>query len=369
MTERVSKIVSWLGTRTVTQESIEPIKQKSGYIYTKDDHSDALSDEQRLFYDREGYLIVRGMFSPEQVRVWNDHFIELCNNKRKRNPRMIVMNDINAKHLKKIGVKNITKFQDFEEDEIFMNYCKDENIQNIARAFCGPNINSVHTMLINKPPDLGRKSSRHPLHQDLWYFPFRPTNEIVASWTALQHVDRENGGLCVLPGSHHHYPGGELRRHEYPVWPGGVNKMYHTVADNRISMKALEGKLVYPTMEAGDAIFFHPLLIHGSNLNNTSSFRKSICSHFCSSDCYYIDIPDGTFQQLIKDELIEVNSGMKTKKGRAIMALLGEEYRPTFDMIWRAKTAHVRGRKGSMSDFRDFFREQQQQMKKKIKNS
>lgn len=34
------------------------------------------------------------------------------------------------------------------------------------------------------------------------YFPFRPAENIVASWTAMQHVDEENGCLYVLPGSH-----------------------------------------------------------------------------------------------------------------------------------------------------------------------
>ena len=34
-----------------------------------------------------------------------------------------------------------------------------------VEAFTGPNIQAMHTMLINKPPDSGKKTSRHPLHQ------------------------------------------------------------------------------------------------------------------------------------------------------------------------------------------------------------
>ena len=33
----------------------------------------------------------------------------------------------------------------------------------------GDDLRAMHTMLINKPPDLGMGSSRHPPHQDLWY--------------------------------------------------------------------------------------------------------------------------------------------------------------------------------------------------------
>lgn len=61
---------------------------------------------------------------------------------------------------------------------------------------------------------LGKKTSRHPMHQDLHYFPFRPADRIVCSWTAMEKVHRENGCLVVLPGSHH----GTLQEHDYPEW-------------------------------------------------------------------------------------------------------------------------------------------------------
>lgn len=92
---------------------------------------------------------------------------------------------------------------------------------------------AMHTMLINKPPDPGSKTSRHPLHQgqfihffkndfydfnfsliDLYYFPFRPADSIVCSWTAMERVNRQNGCLVVLPGTHK----GELLKHDYPKW-------------------------------------------------------------------------------------------------------------------------------------------------------
>ena len=60
----------------------------------------------------------------------------------------------------------------------------------------------------------GKKTSRHPLHQDLHYFPFRPSNSIVCAWTAMEHIDRNNGCLVVLPGTHK----GPLQPHDYPQW-------------------------------------------------------------------------------------------------------------------------------------------------------
>ena len=68
----------------------------------------------------------------------------------------------------------------------------------------------------------GTKSSRHPLHQDLHYFPFRPADLIVCSWTAMEHVHRQNGCLVVLPGTHQT---GVLLQHEYPKWEVGLIRL------------------------------------------------------------------------------------------------------------------------------------------------
>lgn len=38
--------------------------------------------------------------------------------------------------------------------------------------------------------------------QDLLYFPFRPAEKIVGVWTAMEKVDKRNGSLYVVPGSH-----------------------------------------------------------------------------------------------------------------------------------------------------------------------
>ena len=60
----------------------------------------------------------------------------------------------------------------------------------------------------------GSLTSRHPMHQDLHYFPFRPEERIVCAWTAMEKVTRANGCLVVVPGTHK----GVLLEHSYPKW-------------------------------------------------------------------------------------------------------------------------------------------------------
>lgn len=111
----------------------------------------------------------------------------------------------------------------------------------------------------------------------------------------MEKVHRKNGCLVVLPGTHK----GTLMEHDYPDWEvdahththskihggspagsiyththfmcpqGGVNKMYHGVRDYNTDLPR-----VYVEMEKGDTVFFHPLLIHGSGMNQTQGFRK-----------------------------------------------------------------------------------------------
>lgn len=85
--------------------------------------------------------------------------------------------------------------------------------------------------LINKPTDSGSLTSRHPLHQDLHYFPFRPADRIVCAWTAMERITPENGCLIVLPGSHK----GELHQHDYPEWEVSLQSSLHIY---RISIRS-----------------------------------------------------------------------------------------------------------------------------------
>ena len=99
------------------------------------------------------------------------------------------------------GEAAITKIQDFQRDDVLHSFCTNPDIIPYLKSFCGDDIKSIHTMLINKPPFMG-SSSRHPFHQDLAYFPIRPAERIVAAWASLEDSNKENGSLNIFPGSH-----------------------------------------------------------------------------------------------------------------------------------------------------------------------
>ncbi|KAG8440009.1 hypothetical protein GDO86_005976 [Hymenochirus boettgeri] len=264
------------------------------FCYTLDNN--LLTTEQRHFYEENGFLVIKNLVSSVDIESFRKQFEKLCK-KEITIPGLLIMRDVAiAKSEYVPDQKAVTKIQDFQEDPVLFSYCSLPQIVKYVECFTGPNVMAMHTMLINKPPDAGKKSSRHPMHQDLHYFPFRPADRIVCAWTAMERIDRTNGCLVVVPGTHK----GVLKQHDYPEWEGGVNKMYHGVRDYDLSIPR-----VHLVMEKGDTVFFHPLLIHGSGMNRTAGFRKAISCHYAGADCNYIDVK-GTSQENIEKEVMEV---------------------------------------------------------------
>lgn len=308
-----------------TASSFASPSVSDNFVYTI--NSPVLTEEQRRHYEENGFIVIKNCVPKENIEKYRQRFMDICNGKAKKSPGLIVMRDVAILKSEFVsGEKAVTKLQDFQYDDYLFDYCKLPQILKYVECFTGPDIMAMHTMLINKPPDPGSKSSRHPMHQDLHYFPFRPANKIVCAWTAMEHVHRGNGCLVVLPGTHK----GHLLQHDYPEWEGGVNKMYHGVRDY-----SPDHPRIHLEMEAGDTVFFHPILIHGSGMNRTDGFRKAISCHYASSDCEYIDVR-GTTQENIMDETMEI---AKRRLG---------DVQVTFEDVWRFRAKLVHGRQISL---------------------
>jgi phytanoyl-CoA hydroxylase len=83
-------------------------------------------------------------------------------------------------------------------------------------------------------------------------------------------------------------------------------------------------------MDKGDIVFFHPYLIHGSGENRSNGFRKSICCHFASSECNYIDTK-GTFHETLAKDIM---SYAARKFGKNDMK---------YEDVWRFKARLIQG--------------------------
>uniref|UniRef100_A0A8B9QPP9 Phytanoyl-CoA dioxygenase, peroxisomal n=1 Tax=Anas platyrhynchos TaxID=8839 RepID=A0A8B9QPP9_ANAPL len=257
-----------------------------GLFYTLDNN--VLTPEQRQFYEDNGYLLIKKLVSDEDIERFRKEFIRICR-KEVSLPGAMIMKNTALKSEYGQSENVVNKVQDFQEDEELFRYCTLPEILKYVECFTGPNIMAMHTMLITNFQTL--QTFLHPMHQDLHYFPFRPADRIVCSWTAMERADETNGCLVVQPGTHKE----PLKPHAYPQWEGKTNKLFHGIIDYDD-----KGPKVHLVMEKGDTVFFHPLLIHGSGINRTSGFRK-VGNHLFSEG-YYIDVKD-TIQEDLEKEL------------------------------------------------------------------
>ncbi|KJH49260.1 Phytanoyl-CoA dioxygenase [Dictyocaulus viviparus] len=296
-----------------------------------------LSTEQKSFYQKNGYLVIRNCVPSYELERYRKRFKEICQGINVP-PNMTVMKDVTiAKSEYVSGERAITKIQDFQDDPVLFDYCKHRGVVDVVLDLIGTknsNLLAMHTMLINKPPDSGKLTSRHPMHQDLHYFPFRPADFICCAWTAMELINRANGCLVVVPGSHR----GVLLPHGYPKWEGGVNKAYHGILDYNPSIPRL-----HVEMNAGDTVFFHPILIHGSGTNRTEGFRKAISCHYANDDyCKYIDVRNTT-QEEISNEIIEIAKKKMSRYGNNV-----NDLQIDISDIWRLRARTVNGSRSNL---------------------
>uniref|UniRef100_A0A8C0C0D3 phytanoyl-CoA dioxygenase n=1 Tax=Buteo japonicus TaxID=224669 RepID=A0A8C0C0D3_9AVES len=225
--------------------------------YTLDNN--VLTTEQRQFYEDNGYLLVKKLTSDEDIEHFRKEFVRICN--KEGNPLgVLIMGDKICKPNLIRSEKTVNKVRDFWEDEELFRYRTLTEVLKYVECFTGPNIIAMQMMLMNKLPDSGTQSSR----------------------------EREMQKLCPASAWAEYV---ELLKHSSPPI-----KFFHGLLD--CDEKSPRVHLV---MEKGDTVFFHPLLIHGSGINETSGFRKSISCHFASSECYYIDIKNTTQKHLEKE--------------------------------------------------------------------
>jgi phytanoyl-CoA hydroxylase len=271
------------------------VTRPDGYIFT--DNNSVLSKAQRDFYEANGFLVVRNNVPLDDITRWTNHFQRLCTGELAFAKGTQVVRDVGfiRQGRKEKSEETINKITNLEADDVLMSYCSHPDVVSMLEAILGKSGAKTipfTPMVVNKPPDVGLGSSRHPVHQDLFYMPIRPASKIVCAWTAMDRCTRENGCLFVHPGSHT----GPLVPHDRPE-TGVVNPGFIGLKGECDESDELQADVVWLEMEPGDTVFFHPILHHGSGRNSSAGYRKAISAHFASTECVYFDTQSDPVQR------------------------------------------------------------------------
>jgi len=120
-----------------------------------------------------------------------------------------------------------------------------------------------HDQLFWKPPKQGGVVA---WHQDYSYWTRTQPIAHITCWCALDDATRENGCVQYIPGSHRW---GLLPK---PVIAGELEGIRDHLNDEQ---KRSFDHPVFAEVKAGEAIFHHPLTLHGSGANRSTQPRRA----------------------------------------------------------------------------------------------
>jgi len=126
-----------------------------------------------------------------------------------------------------------------------------------------------------------------PWHQDNGYAPTIP-EQYVTCWLALDDADADNGGLWVLPGSHHQ---GTVRHHDVA---GSPFRAGYDGPDEGVAV----------TVARGSVLVFSSLIMHRSGPNVTDRDRRSWILQYCPGDAIH-----ARTRELLDDRLLVADDG------------------------------------------------------------
>lgn len=206
-----------------------------------------LSPKQRAFYEEQGYILIKGLYTRDEAAAFRAEIHALNALQGQTNATWDSVKD---------GETSISHCHDVHfRSAAFTRLLTDPQLTSIAADIIGPNVQLHHNKMFIKPPE---KGSPFPMHQDYPYFPHRD-HSMIAVILHFDDAPREKGCLCVYPGSH--------KRGPLPSFG----------SDHHVSTEEfpIEGATLIEA-EAGDAIFFHYLLVHGSGVNVSSESRTTL---------------------------------------------------------------------------------------------
>ncbi len=210
--------------------------------------------EQRAAFERDGYVMVRKLFDPEEIAIL----------------RTAIETDPALKaslYDRRDASGNATRMAIWNHpgESVYGLAARSHRVVDTMEDLLGGEVYHYHSKLTAKEPYEG---GAWEWHQDYgyWYhngivYPF-----MASVMVALDHSTRENGCLQVVKGSHH------CGRIEHGVLPGE-----QVGADPKRVEEILKRLTVeYAEMEPGDGLFFHANVLHRSDRNRSPNRRWTV---------------------------------------------------------------------------------------------
>jgi phytanoyl-CoA hydroxylase len=223
--------------------------------------------DPRTHYERDGYVIFRGVLDPELVAEADRHIDWLLATHPELGPDQL--GHRLARH-----------------DPFWVRLVSDPRLLAIAETFVGPDVALFATHYICKPPRTGK-----PVlwHQDGAFWPLEPM-DVITLWLAVTGSDPDNGCLRVIPGSHALDLKGLRER-------GDLESVLGREIDDEVDTS----RAVDLTLRPGDVSVHHPNIVHGSDANASPRWRRGLTIRYIPTTTRITD-PDAASPFLLRGQ-------------------------------------------------------------------
>ena len=226
----------------------------------------------KTFYDDQGYLVVKNVFTPQELTNIHQRVEEIIANPETAPEGVPIgregdtIKDKTSQAAQNTSIRALAFLVRF--DPQFQKLAKHTKLLSLVRGLIGPRIKVFRDQMLLKPPGGQAK----PLHQDQSYFQVQPQDDLVTAWIALDEATTDNGCMCYVPTSHKH---GIFDIETDPDRP-----VHHVPKVNGLTLP----EPVACPVPVGSVIFHHGCTLHNSADNNTNTWRKALIMHFSTSD-------------------------------------------------------------------------------------
>ena len=233
-----------------------------------------LTFEQIEFYKSNGYILLPGLLSADDLREVSEEYDALFGRKKAESGKLEAMwtgdwsQDQDKTKTSVLSIHNLqlhsavfTKLL-LHEDMMasvleLMEACVDTKVSSTVSAkhcqYCHHQSESTSVVLHHTKAHLkpAREGAPFPTHQDYHYFPYRH-HSMMAIFVHLDDTEPSNGGLAIFPGSHHQGPQQDV----------STSPAHHYVDQARWPLSAATPVHA----KAGDVLIFSYLLVHGRSV-------------------------------------------------------------------------------------------------------
>jgi ectoine hydroxylase len=219
-------------------------------------------------YDRDGFLAIDQLLTPEEVSVYQAELTRLVNDPAVRADERSIVEPTTGDVRSVFEVHRISK--------VFAGLARDPRILDRARQILGSDV-YIHQSRINVKPGFGASGFYWHSDFETWHAEDGlPRMRAVSVSIALTENHDTNGGLMIMPGSHHTFLGcaGATPKDHYKkslqMQDAGTpsNKALTRLAD-RHGIRLFTGA-------AGSATWFDCNCMHGSGDNITPYPRSNV---------------------------------------------------------------------------------------------